>query len=80
MPYKTQSMDTSREAEDAYFALLRRAGMAGRYERMTSWTDSMNSLSRAAIARKHPDWSTREVRIELARRQYGDDVISKLLK
>jgi len=67
MPYKTQSMDTSREAEDAYFALLRRVGMAKRYERMVSWSDAVINLSRSAIARKHSEWSKREVRKEWAR-------------
>lgn len=80
MAYKTQSMDTSVEAEKAYFDLLRRAGMAKRYERMASWSDTIMKLSRSAIARKNPDWSEREVRIEWARQHYGDDVVSKLLK
>ena len=80
MAYKTQSMDTSPEAEKVYFDLLRRAGTAKRYERMASWSDTMIGLSRSAIARKNPDWSQREVRVEWARQQYGDDVVSKLLK
>lgn len=73
-------MDTTREVEEAYFALLRRAGLSRRYERMASWTDSMNDLARAGIARQYPDWSRREVMIEWARRQYGEDIVSKLLK
>jgi hypothetical protein len=80
MAYKTQSIDTSLEAEEIYFDLLRRAGMAKRYERMTSWSDSIINLSRSGIAKKHPDWSQREVRREWARQQYGEELISKLLK
>ena len=80
MAYKTQSPDTSREAEEARFALLRRAGMAKRYERMASWSDAVINLSRSAIAKKNPGWSEREVRREWARQQYGDEVVSKLLK
>lgn len=80
MAYKTQSMDTSVETEKAYFDLLRRAGMAKRYERMASWSDTIVSLSRSAIARKNPEWSQREVRKEWARQQYGEKLVSKLLK
>jgi hypothetical protein len=80
MPYKTQSTDTSPEAEKVYFDLLRRAGMPKRYERMASWSDSLISLSRLGIAKKHPDWSQREVRREWARQQYGEELVSKLLR
>jgi hypothetical protein len=80
MSYKTQSVDTSPEAEKVYFDLLRRAGTAKRYERMTSWSDSIIGLSRLGIANKHPDWSQCEVRREWARQQYGEELVSKLLK
>ena len=79
MPYKTQSTDTSQEAEKVYFDLIRRAGLAKRYERMASWSDTIITLSRSSIAKKHPEWSKREVRREWARQHYGDDV-ARLLK
>ena len=73
-------MDTSPEAEKVYFDLLRRAGVAGRYARMASWSDSIIDLSRSAIAKKNPEWNQREVRKEWARQQYGEKLVSKLLK
>ena len=78
MPYKTQSPDTSPEMEKVYFDLLRRAGTAKRYERMSSWSASMIELSRGALARAHPAWSEREVLMAWARQQYGDEVASHL--
>jgi hypothetical protein len=47
---------------------------------MASWSDAIINLSRSAIAKKNPGWSEREVRREWARQQYGDEVVSKLLK
>ena len=75
---RTQSPDTSPEMEKVYFDLLRNAGAARRFERMASWSDSMIDLSRSAIARSHPQWSRREVLIEWARRQYGEEALSGL--
>lgn len=80
MPYKTQSEDTSPEMEKVYFNLLRQAGAAKRYERMVAWTDCMVGLSRSAISREHPQWSRREVQIEWARRQYGEETVQLLIK
>jgi hypothetical protein len=78
MPYKTQSPDTSPEMEEAFFDLLRRAGTAGRYERMSAWSSSMIDVSRSAIARANPQWSRREVLVEWARLQYGEKVFTEL--
>ena len=71
--YKTQSPDTTVEAERAQFDLLRRASINKRAERMSSMSRFVIEASRRAIQKAHPEWSEREVLRFWIEQHYGTD-------
>lgn len=66
--------DTSPEAEKVQIELLREAGVAGRIARMRSLTRMAAKLSRRAIARANPRFSSREVDLMWVELHYGKEL------
>ena len=54
--------------------LLREAGVARRLDLAMSLSQTAIELSRGAIRERHPDWSDREVQLELVRLCYGEEL------
>ncbi len=72
--YKTQSADTTEEAERVQMAMLRGASVAKRAQRMNALSCFVIEASRRAIERAHPEWSRREVLLFWVRQHYGEEV------
>ena len=72
--------DTSDRASRRYFELLREAGPAKRLAICASLTRATRELALAGIKAAHADrtLSPRELRRELGRRLYGDEVARRL--
>ena len=64
--------DTSPEAEEVQFDLLRRAGIHGRVSLLLDLSDEAIEMSMWAIRRAHPDASESALRIEFVRLSYGE--------
>lgn len=78
MPYKTQSPDTSMEAEKVYFDLLRRQTTAQRLRGVCELTASAIHRERQWLAQRNPQWSEREVALQWAKIAYGEEIASQL--
>lgn len=76
--YKTQSPDTSEEAEKVQFDLLRRAGKRRRFELARAHTSSATKLAKRRIARAHPQWSEQEVGLHWMFLMYGAELGEKV--
>ena len=76
--YKTQSLDTSEEAEKLQFDLLRRAGSRRRLELARAHTSSATRLARSRIARAHPQWSEQEIGLHWTALMYGEEAANRL--
>lgn len=75
---KTQSADTSPEAERVQIALLRQASVARRIRLLRSLTSTTLQLSRRAMQRARPALEPANVAIAWAKLQYGHEVIEQL--
>lgn len=75
MPYRTQSPDTSREAEEALFERYRALDFAQRLALGDSVSEALDDFALQGILRRHPDASTREARLRLAALKYDDDLL-----
>ena len=67
----------SPDANRAQVELFRRATPARRLALARSLSASTISLARAAIRRRHPDWSERDVLLEFVRVHYGADLADR---
>lgn len=76
--YKTQSEDTTEDADKMQFSLLRRAGAQRRFELARLQTASATKMSRRRIARQHPAWSEQEIGLHWATLMYGEEVAERL--
>lgn len=70
-------VDEPNETRRAQFELFRRATPARRLGLARSLSTSTISLARAAIRRRHPDWSERDVLLEFVRVHYGADLAER---
>lgn len=61
-----------------HLELLRKAGTGRRAEMMRSLSASMIRLSRAAVARAHPEMTPDEARLEWVRLHYGEDLAARV--
>lgn len=75
---RTQSPDTSPDAERVRFELLRAASPAQRLRMVTSLTEMVLRLSWQGIRQTHPDADDLEVRLLSLERSYGCDVADAL--
>ena len=68
---RTQSSDTSPEAERVQIELLRKAGEARRYELVCSLSQSVIQWSRESIRKAHPEASENELAVLFVDLCYG---------
>ena len=54
---KTQSMDTTPEAERVQIELIRKASIAKRFTIMEAWSQFLIEANKQSIRRNHPDLS-----------------------
>jgi hypothetical protein len=71
--------DTSPQAEERYYALLRQRSPLDRLKIAVSLTRSVRQLAMASIAQELPNATTAEQRMRLADRLYGPEVAHRLL-
>lgn len=78
-PYNAYMLsDTSPEIEQLQIEKLRAATPAERLQTALNLSDTVIWMSRQAIARLHPEWDDRQVKIEFARIHYGNDVANMI--
>lgn len=75
---RTQSADTSVEAEKVQIDLLRKASPEKRLSLMCSLSETVRFLSKQAIQQKHPEWDQREVNIAFVEYHYGKELAENL--
>jgi len=75
---RTQSMDTSPEAERVQIELLRKASPAKRFAIMQAWSQFIIEANRQGIRKTHPDASEEEIALIFAARNYGQELADKL--
>jgi hypothetical protein len=66
------------KARAVQLELFRRATPARRFALARSLSASTLGLAHAAIRRRHPTWSEREISLELVRVHYGADLAERL--
>ncbi len=74
---KTQSPDTSAEAEVVLINLLRSAPPWRKMAMVEDTTWAVRCLAMAGLARRHPDASPAELRRRLAGLLFGEDLAEK---
>jgi hypothetical protein len=67
--YRTQSPDTSREAEEILFAAYRRMTPAEKWARVADLNHAAREFALAGLRRSHPNAGERELRLRLAARR-----------
>jgi len=70
--------DTSAAASAQYFELLRRAEPHERLRAAVALTSGVRALAEAGIRARHPGLSDEELRVRLAVRMYGREVVAKV--
>jgi hypothetical protein len=75
---KPQSPDTSAHAERVQIRLLREAGPTRRFEMARALTTTAVELSRAALRKRHPALSEREVELKFVELCYGQELAQRL--
>lgn len=64
--YRTQSPDTSREAEEVLFAAYRRMTPSEKWHRVADLTRTARAFALAGLRMRHPQASERELLLRLA--------------
>ena len=75
---KTQSPDTSLDAELVLIGLIRKAPMSRRFAFIQSWTASMLEAGSQYMQQLHPQATDEEARLLFMERQYGKELIDQL--
>lgn len=75
---RTQSSDTSPEAERVQIDLLRKAGEARRIELAFSLTQSAIELSRQGMRRRYPHASEEELNLLFVELNYGKELADRV--
>ncbi|MFL5625587.1 MAG: hypothetical protein ACJ788_08325 [Ktedonobacteraceae bacterium] len=75
---RTQSMDTSPEAERVQIELLRKASPAKRFGLARSLSQSLIQASRQTIKRLHPELSQEELDLLFIEFNYGKDLANRV--
>ncbi len=76
---RTQSSDTSPEAEQMLISLIRKAPITKRFELVNSWTKSFVQLSQHNILESYPDANEQELAFLFLSQDYGE-AIAELAK
>ncbi len=72
--HRARSSDTSPEAERVQLDLLRRAGVAGRFQLLRSLTSAVVDASRRALSETMPGASEQEVLLRWVEIHYGQEL------
>src|SRR6266567_3092364 len=75
---KTQSPDTSLDAELVLIGMIRKAPMSRRFAFVQSWTASTIEAGSQYVRQLHPQASDDEARLLFIERQYGKDLTDEL--
>ena len=75
---RTQSVDTSPDAERVLIGMIRRASISRRFGFVQSWTRSMIEGGKLNVKQVYPDSTSQDVELLYAERQYGKDVADEL--
>ncbi len=75
---RTQSMDTSPEAERVQIELLRKASPAKRFGLVRSFSQSLIQASRQTIKQVHPEISQEELDLLYIELYYGKDLATRV--
>jgi hypothetical protein len=75
---KTQSIDTSPDAERVLIEMIRKAPIARRFSFVQSWSHLMIEGGRINVQQLHPQAAEQEVHFLYAERLYGKDVVDEL--
>ncbi len=75
---RTQSSDTTLEAEQAQIAALRRLGPRGRIGQMVSLSRLTRRWSLDALRRSRPELTERELKREWISLIYGEDLVRSI--
>jgi hypothetical protein len=75
---KTQSIDTSPDAERVLINMIRKAPITKRFAFVQSWTASMFEAGRLYEQKLHPHASKEETRLLYSERQYKKDLVDEL--
>jgi hypothetical protein len=75
---KTQSIDTSADAERVLIEMIRKAPISKRFSFIQSWSHSMIEGGRINIQQLYPHVTNREVQLLYAERYYGKDMVDGL--
>ena len=74
---QSSATDTSPEAEEAHFELLRKAGPERRAQVMRSLSTMVLSLAWQGVSDSFPNAGDRELRIQFIARVYGEPLAEK---
>ena len=75
---RTQSPDTSPEAERVQIELLRKAGEARRFALARSMSNTVIQLSRRAIKERFPEMNEEEVGLYFVELNYGKELADRM--
>jgi hypothetical protein len=75
---RTQSMDTSPEAERVQIELLRKASPAKKFRLVNSLSQTMIEVSRRNIRQLHPDASEEELALLCVELYYGKELSDRV--
>ena len=75
---RTQSMDTSPEAEGVQIELLRKASPAKKFGLVSSLSQTLIQASRRNLRRLHPDFSEEELALLFVELNYGKELSERL--
>jgi hypothetical protein len=76
--YKTQSLDTSIEAELVLFGLLRTLPISKKAARIAEWTKGCWELNLLGIQRRHPNADLGQIRHIFAKSMLGEALVERL--
>src|SRR5438270_6812013 len=75
---RTQSMDTSPEAERVLIELIRKAPLTKRFGSVRSWTKIISRLNLQGIREEYPDVSEAEIALRLVEDTYDQTLVNDL--
>lgn len=75
---RTQSEDTSSEAERVQIELIRKAPITKRFAIMQAWSRFLIEANKQQIRKAHPEASEEEVSLIFIARNYGQELADKV--
>lgn len=75
---RTQSKDTTPEAERVQIELIRQAPISKRFAIMEAWSQFLVEANKQGIRQRHPDASEEEVGLIFVANNYGQELADRL--